>query len=254
MLRFLEEAGIKPYCVCGTSIGSIVGALLASGRLGAAEKEIHQADLLGVLSYVSPGLRGGGLIDSWKVHNLLRAWFGHVDIEDLDIPFAAVATDLATGDPVVLDSGDLVSALMASISIPVVFPPRFSHGRWLTDGGLSDPVPVNPARTLGADFVIAVDLNSRTRGAPQPVASGDEEEREQGADRRPPIHVTLLAALMIAERNLTRTRLLLDRPDVLIEPDLARYNGTEFHKAPELSILGYEAARSALPDLASPVR
>lgn len=244
VIRFLSEQGIEPSCVAGTSIGAVVGALLASGRLEYALDEIMKADLIRVLSYISPGLKGGGLIDSWKIHNLLRAWFGYLDIADLGIPFAAVATDLSSGDTVVLDSGDLVSALMASISIPVVFPPRFAHGRWLTDGGLSDPVPVNPARMLGADFVVAVSLNSRTRGLPSTEQDMDSPHPVETATAKPPsIHETLLATLMITERNLAISRLSKDRPEALVEPDLSMFRGTEFHRAEELSGIGYEAAR-----------
>jgi len=243
VIRFLSEQGIEPSCVAGTSIGAVVGALLASGRLEYALDEIMKADLIRVLSYVSPGLRDGGLIDSWKIHNLLRAWFGHVDIADLRMPFAAVATDLSSGDTVVLDSGDLVSALMASISIPVVFPPRFTQGRWLMDGGLSDPVPVAPTRGLGADFVIAVSLNSRTRGLPSTGSAPDSTQPVEAESSRPPsMHETLLATLMITERNLANSRLSENRPEVLIEPDLYMFKGTEFHRAAELSEIGYEAA------------
>lgn len=242
VLSFLDEIGMAPSVICGTSIGAVVGALRASGRLEAALEEIMGADLIRVLSYVSPGIREGALIDSRRIHNLLRAWFGHVDIGDLPVPFAAVATDIATGDPVVLGSGDLVSALMASIAIPAIFPPRFTRGRWLSDGGLSDPVPVGAARALGADSVIAVGLNSRTAGIGSDAA---DEEAGGRAEKKPSLNAVLLSTLMITERNLAASRLSLDRPEVLIEPDMSGFLGSEFHRARELSAAGYEAARAA---------
>lgn len=245
VLSLLDEIGVTPSVICGTSIGAVVGALKASGRLPAALDEIMGADLIRVLSYVSPGIREGALIDSRRIHNLLRAWFGHADIGDLQAPFAAVATDIATGDAVVLRSGDLVSALMASIAIPAIFPPRFTRGRWLSDGGLSDPIPVGAARALGADAVIAVGLNSRTAG----IGSGDGDGTDGGnggsAGRKPSLNAVLLSTLMIAERNLAASRLSLDRPEVLIEPDMSGFVGSEFHRARELSAIGYESARAA---------
>ncbi len=247
VLSFLDEIGLAPSVICGTSIGAVVGALRASGRLEAALDEIMDADLIKVLSYVTPGIREGALIDSRRIHNLLRAWFGHADIGDLPVPFAAMATDIASGDAVLLSSGDLVSALMASIAIPAIFPPRFTRGRWLSDGGLSDPVPVGAARSLGADAVIAVGLNSRTAGI-GPGAPG--EDRGDGtAGRKPSLNAVLLSTLMITERNLAASRLSLDRPEVLIEPDMSGFLGSEFNRARELSAIGYEAARAASAEL-----
>lgn len=243
VLRALEEEGLRPSFIAGTSMGAVVGALSASGMLEEASKEILAADLAHVLGYVGPGLGGGGLIDAWKVHRLLKAWLGHTEIEKLPVRFASVATDLDTGEEVTFASGDLVSAVMASIAIPVVFPPWSTRGRRFVDGGLVDPVPVSAARALGAGVVLAVDLNRALYGSPGVAGEGP-----------PALHETMLRSMMTAERALTRARFGLDGPDILVAPDLSAFSGTEFHRAGEISAIGYEASTGKVKDLSLLVR
>jgi len=263
VFRAIREAGIEPGVISGTSMGAVIGALIAAGRFDHAYGEIMKADLPRVVGLLAPGLPGNGLVDGSRVHRLLRAWFGLSDIEDLDISFCAVATDLTTGNEVLMHSGSVVSALRASISIPGVFAPWSRDGVWLVDGGLVDPVPCGPARYLGAEFVIGVDLN---RSLPRPVrhhgssrrlkhgrlqsvaAAGDEEER--GGDPEPSLLSVLVNSLLIGHSVLSTLRSAVDPPDLLISPDLSSFAGTEFHRAPDLEAAGYEAAKPALALLA----
>ncbi|MFX1761754.1 patatin-like phospholipase family protein [Paraburkholderia sp. A1RI-2L] len=157
-IRALEEAGIKPDVVCGTSIGALVGAVYANGDLDWLEEWVGKLTWQTVVRLLD--LRfSGGLLGGRKVIDLFAKQFNGRTIDDLAIPFAAVATELDTGREVWLRDGGVVDAVRASIAIPGLFTPIWHDGVWLVDGGLSNPVPVSAARAMRADTVIAIDLN-----------------------------------------------------------------------------------------------
>ncbi len=157
-IRALEEAGIKPDVVCGTSIGALVGAVYANGDLDWLEEWVGKLTWQTVVRLLD--LRfSGGLLGGRKVIDLFAKQFNGRTIDDLALPFAAVATELDTGREVWLRDGGVVDAVRASIAIPGLFTPIWHDGVWLVDGGLSNPVPVSAARAMRADTVIAVDLN-----------------------------------------------------------------------------------------------
>jgi NTE family protein len=262
VIRALDETGIRPGVITGTSMGAVVGALMASGRLEDALGEIARADLIRVLGYIDPAFPGSSLMDGVRIQRLLKAWFGLTDIEDLPTRFAAIAADLETGDEIVMTKGGLASAVRASISIPLVFPPVSRDGRWLVDGGLVDPVPCSPARALGADVLISVDLNSRL-----PALKPVERTRKPGKGRlsrvtssestvleEPAFSGVLLNSLLVMHRSLALARNGSAPPDVVIAPDLSGFTGAEFHKAEELAETGYNAALKPLGELAAMLR
>ncbi|QGZ62925.1 patatin-like phospholipase family protein [Paraburkholderia acidisoli] len=157
-IRALEEAGIKPDVVCGTSIGALVGAVYANGDLDWLEDWVGKLTWQTVVRLLD--LRfSGGLLGGRKVIDLFAQQFNGRAIDDLKVPFAAVATELDTGREVWLREGGVVDAVRASIAIPGIFTPIWHDGVWLVDGGLSNPVPVSAARAMRADTVIAIDLN-----------------------------------------------------------------------------------------------
>jgi NTE family protein len=160
VIRVLQEARIDIDVVCGSSIGALVGGAFASGQLDQLEKmarEFVWSDLLGLLDVPIPR---SGLINGDKVENYFRARMSDRNIEDLPMPFAAVATDLASSEEVWLRKGSLIEAIRSSISIPGMLTPSMKDGRLLVDGGLVDPIPVSLCRALGADLVIAVNPNT----------------------------------------------------------------------------------------------
>ncbi len=161
VLQACEELAIRIDCVAGTSIGALVGAVYASRGIEQLKEIVLHLDKRQLLSLLDVGLRHAGLIDGKRVADGLRERIYQPLIEQLNLPYRAVATDLNTGDEIVLDRGDIIEAVRASISIPGVFTPVVRDDRILVDGGLTNPVPVSLARALGADFVIAVDVNHR---------------------------------------------------------------------------------------------
>jgi len=159
VIKALEEAGIEVDFIAGTSIGAVIGAIYAAGKLDALEATFQTFDWKKMASFFDVVLPKSGLLDGAKVSKFVRAHI-HADvIEALPKPFVAVATDIISGEEVVIRSGDVIEAVRASISVPGIFTPVRNNGRILVDGGLVNPVPVSAVRAMGAEFVIAVDLN-----------------------------------------------------------------------------------------------
>lgn len=140
-------------------MGALVGAVYAAGKLNELEATFQSFDWKKTASFFDVVLPKSGLLDGAKVSNLVREHVQAMRIEELPKSFAAVATDIASGEEVTIARGDVIDAVRASISVPGVFTPMRSNGRILVDGGLVNPVPVSVARAMGADIVIAVDLN-----------------------------------------------------------------------------------------------
>ena len=160
-IEALEEAGVPIDFIVGCSVGSYVGALYACGSLASLKDFVIRMNGKKVFSYFDVVFPRSGLLDgSRKVKELFSMHTDVEQFEDLNIPVAMVATDLKRGNKVLLQSGDIMKALQATMSIPGLFAPVRINGRWLVDGGLLDPVPVGVAKAMAADVVIAVDLNS----------------------------------------------------------------------------------------------
>ncbi|RUO57857.1 patatin-like phospholipase family protein [Pseudidiomarina insulisalsae] len=165
VIKALQEMGIEVNIVAGTSIGSLVGAGFVSGRINELEEWVRDMGRWQVFNLLDFGFSHGGIIQGEKVFSHARERFGAVEIEHLDIIYGAVATDLYTGREVWLREGDIYHAAHSSCAMPGLLAPTSHNGRWLVDGGLVNPVPVSLCKALGADFVIAVHLNSQLNAA-----------------------------------------------------------------------------------------
>jgi NTE family protein len=280
VIRALQEAGLPIACVAGTSMGSLVGAVFASGRLDSLREVARGMDWRQVLYYFAEAslLPKAGLIDGRRIVAFVRRYVALETIEQLPLPFAACATDVMTGEEIVLDRGDIMDAVRASISIPGIFAPVRRAGRTLVDGGLVNPVPVNLARALGADTVIAVDVNHLAEPLPtrRPVPARRAASAQEEPARRTPEAIladirTALAgfswptrrraktdgpdlsifdvignSIRIMEAQVTETRLKVEPPDLLIRPRLRDVSTLDFHKADAIMDEGYTAARAVL--------
>ncbi len=181
VIRALEQAGIRPDVVCGTSIGALVGAAYAAGELDRLEQWVLGLRISDVAAFVDVSLRSG-LLKGERLMDFFRRNFADRPIEDLAMPFAAVATSLHTGAELWLRRGSVLDAVRTSIAVPGLFAPVLCEGSVLVDGGLVNPVPVSLARAMGADVLIAVDLASDILGRhlrtdPPPRSAGRRRRR-----------------------------------------------------------------------------
>ncbi|RLC37888.1 patatin family protein [candidate division Kazan bacterium] len=158
VIKALEEAGIPVDYIAGSSIGAMIGGVYAIHKdITLIEKALLSVGWKKALSLIDVSVKQG-LIRGSKIEKIIQSQVGSVNMEKLMIPTTIVATDLMTGKPVYFNQGDLTKAIRASISVPLVFRPVTYHGQILADGGLSMPVPVKAARDMGADIVIAVNI------------------------------------------------------------------------------------------------
>lgn len=162
IIEGLENADIPIDIIAGCSVGAYIGAIYASGGLTSLKEFLLRMDGKKIFSYFDVAFSRSGILNGTKrVTELFSMHTPIKSFEDTDIPLAMVATDLERGEKVVLKSGNIINALRATMSYPGLFAPVKINGCWLVDGGLVDPVPVGVARAMGADVVIAVDLNTR---------------------------------------------------------------------------------------------
>lgn len=276
----LTEAGIEPDIVCGTSMGALIGAAYVAGRLSALRQWAEAATWRQIARLTDVRLSGGGLISGRLIVTFLRNLGISEPIESYAVRYAAVATELATGREVWLQTGPIHDAVRASIALPGIFSPIRVDDRWLVDGGISNPVPVSVCRALGADVIIAVNLNGDLLGRrfsePEPPAATDSTRVSGEVVRRllsrlplplarkatesaaqapaegqpaPGYFDVLTASINIMQDHITRTRLAGEPPHVMLVPRLRSIGLMEFHRAPEAIAEGRACVEQALPTL-----
>jgi len=270
VIRVLERAGISPEIVCGTSIGSLVGAAYAAGELDRLEQWVKNLRWQTAVGFLDLKM-GGGLIEGSKLIDFFRSQFNDQGIEQLPKAFSCVATDLASGREIWLRDGSVIDAVRASIAMPGLFTPAYQDGRLLVDGGLVNPVPVSLCRAMGADIVIAVDLNwdlvlHRSRIAPEseteiaPLANGiinailakfrpaARLPGEKQAEKEMPSMLDVMStSLNIMQVRITQSRLAGEPADAMIRPRLSDIASMDFHRGALAIAEGERAAESALP-------
>jgi NTE family protein len=281
VLRALAKHGFEPDIVVGTSVGSVVGACYAFGRLDELEQWALTLTTRGVLGYLDVSLGGSGLISGDRLAARLDQTFGDARIEDMPKRYACIATELGTGHEIWLTRGRIVDAVRASYALPGIFTPVRLGGRWLVDGALVNPVPISAARALGARLVIAVNLNSEIFGRGGTIAShGTDEEDARvltemrsrpdglrrvlspefllkrhlaGSSRSPNIVNIMIDAFNVMQDRITRSKLAGDPPDVAILPRMGKIGLFDFHRAKEAIEIGASAAERAIPDVTEAV-
>lgn len=255
IIKSLIQQGVVPDIICGTSIGALVGAAYVTGKLDELEKwvlTLRRRDIAGFLDFSFDG----GMIEGERLKKFFLEQIGHnPEIDELDIPYGAVATALETGNEIWLQSGKLIDAVRASIALPGLFTPVYHEQRWLVDGGLVNPVPVSLCRAMGAEVVIAVDLNTRMVGRSfrkqqpegskqleintgiQSVKNWFMEVMENFANDKnneinaPGLFDVISNSVSIMQDRLTRSRMAGDPPELLLTPDLSSISLMDFDRA-----------------------
>ncbi len=246
-----------------------MGAAYAVGELDRFEQWVLGLSVKEVVSFMDFNL-SGGMLKGERLMDFFRRNFVDRPIEELGLPFGAVATALHSGTEVWLRSGSTVNAVRASIALPGLFTPVQRDGRLLVDGGLVNPVPVSLARAMGADIVIAVDLNADILGRHlrQEAPAQDEgaergewmrrlqenfgsllPEPAAGRPRLPSMLDVLTSSLNIMQVRITRSRMAGEPPEAVVAPRLAHLGLLDFHRAREAIDAGQRAAEASLPFL-----
>lgn len=257
IIKALEAMGIEIDVVAGCSVGAYVGAAYASNKLTELEDWTQTLTEWQVFAMLGVGIRRGGLASGDKVFDKLSDDLCEQSYELMRKPFATVATDLYSGREVVFNSGMIGDSIRASCAIPGLMSPVAHGERFLVDGGVVNPVPVNLCRQLGADFVIAINLSADFRPQVLEQNAIDHEKIQRKTDEFfnrktsvirqwfspdpkpekksiPGIMGVMSSSLEILQARVTRSRLAGDPPDILIEPQLRDVGLLEFHRAAEL--------------------
>ena len=230
VLQVLEEAGIKADLVVGTSAGSVVAALYASGKTGAQMQTVAETMEEATITDWTVPLLGRGMMRGDALARYVNAQTGGRRIEDFKMPLGIVATDLHSGQGVLFQRGDVGTAVRASSSVPSVFEPVRIGTREYVDGGLVSPVPVRYARQMGAEYVLAVDISS----APESGKTGD-------------IFQILLQTFTIMGKSINAFE--LREADLVVRPALANVGSAEFSARRRSIEAGRAAMLQALPKL-----
>jgi NTE family protein len=273
ILRALAERGIVPDVVAGASVGALVGAASAFGRLDELESWVITLTQRDVWRLVDTTFRGGGVMTGNRLMEAIAARVGDAPIESLPIAFGAVATDLYTGEEVWLREGPFMTAVRASSGVPGLFAPTWYQDRWLIDGGVVNPVPVSLCRALGADIVVAVDLSRSvtkvarrarerlgggTAAASPPSGNVEASVSDEGnailqrwsglvdgivesfrsKRTEPGLLEVMSSAVNIMQERVTRSRFALDPADIVLRPDLMDFQLMDFHRAREAIEIG----------------
>jgi len=273
VIKALLSAGIEPDIVCGTSVGAIIGGSYVAGNLKKLEDWVLGSTRSDVLRFFGLGFSQTGFVDterlSWFLHNYVAAEGQR--IEDLAKKYAAVSTDLDTGREVWFTKGGIADAVRTSMALPGLFPAVRNDQRWLVDGGLVNPVPVTPCRALGADVVIAINLNSgvigkRNHATPDSIpaerrgvlSSFKKQAKEYSSsifpnqvekDEAPGLFYAIANSVNIVQDRITRSRLAGDPADILISPQLPHIGMLEFHRAAEAIEEGEACVQRALAEI-----
>ena len=291
VLHALEERGIRPAAVTGASVGALVAAAFASDQHQELEEWVRTLTRVDVWRLLDTTFRGGGVMRGNRLMHAIGEQIEDRRIEELPTAFGAVAADLNTGEEIWLKTGPMLAAVRASSGMPGLFTPMWHQGRWMIDGGVVNPVPVTLCRALGAEYVIAVNLNVPVthrwsgRSTPQEETESHEatvaaeavgkageagwafmdrgnellgglgDSLKPGGTNDPGLFEVMAGSIHIMQDHIARSRMAGDPPNLTITPDISHFQLMDFHRADEAIRIGYESAKAALaqvPDLRQP--
>lgn len=284
VLDALENAGIRIDMIAGTSIGALIGAIYAAGvpvdRMEQVASSLNWRRLARLLDPIIPT---SGLLDGKKVASFIEELLPVKSFEELSVPLAVTATDIETGELIIIRQGSLLHAIQAAIAFPGLFAPVRFGNRFLVDGGLCAPVPTDVVKEMGAGAVIGVcaipDVEKKYTEAYEPATeqqgsisrfldnfdsewiekrfrevwqgqNGKDKRSTSTANRKPPgIFRVFAQSVAIMENQINSLRMQQENIDLLIKPDLNDITLLEFHRAEEVISIGRTATRSALKGL-----
>ncbi len=288
VLHALEARGIRPAVVTGASVGALVAAAYASGQWRALERWVRTLTRVDVWRLLDTTFRGGGVMRGNRLMHAIGEQIQDHRIEELSIGFAAVAADLNSGEEIWLRRGSMLAAVRASSGMPGLFTPIWHQDRWMIDGGVVNPVPVTLCRALGAERVIAVNLNvpvsdrwasrrqrgetATTEAVASRTARGEEGGEEAGwafmdkwselmaglvdslrpeRSDEPGLFEVMAASIHIMQDQIARDRMRDDPPDFSLNPNLSEFQLMDFHRAAEAIDVGRKTVEAVATELES---
>ena len=275
VLRALAERGIVPDYVAGCSMGALVGTAYVGGQLDALEDWARSITHRKMATLIDVNVLSGGLIEAKNVVRFFETLGIPERFEDLDTPFATVATDMRSGREVWIREGNVIDAMRASIALPGIVSPVLHNDRWLIDGGITNPLPISVCRAMGADIVIAVNPEAKKYSVmwTQPEEAPNETWKSIKASlpfavrsaydtvaglgkahsvRAPNYFDVVATSIDVMISQIRRSRLIDDPPHVLLDVNLEDFTILEFHRAKEAIKEGRACvarAEDALSDL-----
>ncbi len=267
VIRWLEEHGYIIQSISGCSMGALIGGIYAAGKLSEYEHWVRSVTRMDIMTLLDLTWDRGGLVRGDKLIDTLTNLVGNVSIEDLSIPFTAVATDLQSQKEIWINTGNLFDAIRASIAIPLLFTPFKYRGLTLVDGGVLNPVPIAPTFRDGTDLTIAVNLNGQAESRVEPVQvpqKGQEEaspqlherigrfiqrlQQNKDVPRRQDwgAYEVAIQAFDSMQSSIARQKLAAYPPDKIIEISRNACQMLEFNRAAEMISLGYQRTNECL--------
>jgi NTE family protein len=260
IIKALIQRDINPDIVCGTSIGALVGAAYCAGKLDDLQTWVSTLSKYEMARFFEINATMNGFVDVDKLFGFFQKYVADKEqkIEDMKITFACVATQLHSGREEWFTKGNVLQALQASVALPGLFTPVIKDEKWLVDGGLVNPVPVSLCRALGADMVIAVNLNGDLVSTVNEDTIEELENQSQNDNRlksllneytpdflkkntnTPTLYTTIASSINIVQDRITKSRLAGDPADVLLHPRLNGLGLLEFYKAKETIQEGFD--------------
>ena len=242
VLRAIDESPLEIAAIAGTSMGAIVGASYAVGKLDYIEDMARNVNFRNMLRFMDPHFKRGAVMGARNIEKEMGIEFGDIDFEDLPFPVAAVAADLRTGDTIIMKSGKLVPAIRASMSLPGIFKPVEHEGRMLVDGGAALPVPVSPVRELAPE-ALCLSVNLQDDFINRAIAAGIAVNN----GKEPNSLAIVKASVGLSLRNLGRYSLALDPPDFAMSPPVGHIDIQNFTRAEELIAIGRRETEKVIP-------
>lgn len=246
VLEVLETEGIPIDMIAGTSTGAAIGALYAQGKSASVIKSTAlDLSWRRLASMVDLTLPKTGFISGKRIKHWLELVIGRdIEFSDLGIPLACVATDIMTGEEIVLDRGSVPEAVRASISIPGIFTVVKLGGRYLVDGGLVNPVPVSVLKRMGAGFIIAVNVIPDISANDRTHWMGNERARKE---KEPNIINIIMQSIYIGTHSVAKHS--LENADTVIQPQVAHIGPTDFRQAKDCIQEGEAAAQASISEI-----
>jgi NTE family protein len=248
VLEILDKEHIPVDMIAGTSAGAVVGALYAQGLSAEhIKKMVLEMDGFKRFQLVDISIPKTGFLAGKKITELLKSVIGDVEFSDLDIPFACTATDIMSGEEIIINKGPVLEAVRASISVPIIFAAVKYKDRYLVDGGLMDQVPVDAIKDMGPDITIGVNVTPRISPAKKHIYIDEVMPYKQQIEKEPNMYTIMMNYMSIV--NSKAADASLKRADIVIEPRLSGISFTDFKKAEQCILEGEFAGIDALLDI-----